>query len=60
MAVEQLSEQRERAKLEELYSRYEKNEISDKELSELPPYGVIVQTLVIRDLAGITLEHMGK
>ena len=59
MVVEQLSEQRERKKLEDLKDRYDKGEISDNELENLPPYGVICQTLVIRDLKGIGVDHVG-
>ena len=59
MVVEQLSEQRERKKLKDLKEKYDRGEISDIDLENLPPYGVICQTLVIRDLKGIGVDHMG-
>ena len=60
MVLEQLSEQRERAKLMDLKEKYDKGELSDADLAALPPYGEIVQTLVIRDLSGIGMDHMGS
>lgn len=59
MVIEQLSEQRERMILNDLKERYDKGAISDSELENLPPYGVICQSLVIRDLKGIGVDHMG-
>ena len=56
LILEQMSEERER---EVIASRTAAKEIGQA-VDESQPYGVIVLTCVIRDLAGITMESMGS
>lgn len=55
MVVEQLSEQRERAYLAGLSP--EEREAALDPLGNTPPHGVILGTLVIRDIGGVGLDH---
>lgn len=56
LILEQLSEERERAYLNSL-SDAERTRIEHPDCND-PPYGVITQTCVIRDLDGVGFEHL--
>jgi len=58
LILEQLSEERERAYLSSL-SEEERMRIDSPDCKD-PPYGVIVQTCVIRDLDGVGFEHLSN
>jgi hypothetical protein len=55
LILEQLSEQLERDRLAEL----KKLADSGADISQSDPYGVILHTCVVRDLAGVGFEHLG-
>lgn len=57
--VEQMSEHREAAYLANL-SDTDREDILNNPASKLPPYGVLVNTCVIRDLAGVGWAHLGS
>lgn len=58
LILEQLSEEREQAYLATLTP--EQRATIDSKDSELPPYGYLAYTCVIRDLAHVGFEHLGS
>jgi len=57
LVAEQMAELQERAFLKDIEERKAKGEVIVED--ELPPYGIIVHTVVIRDMIGVGLEHLG-
>lgn len=57
LITEQIAEHKERAFLKDIEARKAAGETIDED--ELPPYGVIVHTVVIRDMVGVGMEHLG-
>ena len=42
-----------------LYTHTHTHTLGEIKESDIPPYGILTQTLVIRDLSGVGMEHMG-